>query len=467
MQRKVVSVVRNCSLSLVFSINSVMLSATLAGRENSIRPFHGAKGVPLQDIKLSWPAIESACGYSVYLSSDEETVSSAGKSTQGVWLGDATATTLDSGQLTAGTNYFWRVDATVKGKTIRGAVWSFTATKSSIVTRLNGGKPIIHAETPGALVKEQLNINGPSVIRVPDWIPPEKRADPSAVYYLYFAHHQGKYIKLAWAKHIEGPYTVFNPGKGVLHIADLTGSLEGHVASPDVHLDVKRRQVSMYLHVSKRFGGQRTIVAVSNFGLSFKSPNSWKVRLGSFYFRTFEYKGDLYAIANSGVIWKARNPEDPWNPDANGDGKPDLDLEEEYHHLWINIDNRLSLPQAPKERLRHSALRLRGDLLDIWTSPKRSARERILHGTIDLTVPGGAEAWTLANVRDVLEPEMLWEGVDLPLKKSAMHSQTGVRQLRDPYVFTDIDGKSYLFYSGRGEEGIGIGILNETMNGRR
>ena len=98
------------------------------------------------------------------------------------------------------------------------------------------------------------NINGPSLIRVPDWLPPEKRADPQALYYLYFAHHNGQYIHMAWAKKVEGPYRLFNPGAGVLSLcrpeAVLTtnGSLlviamnenagfGGHIASPDVHVD--------------------------------------------------------------------------------------------------------------------------------------------------------------------------------------------------------------------------------------
>ena len=51
------------------------------------------------------------------------------------------------------------------------------------------------------------NINGPSLIRVPDWI-------PSALgkYYLYFAHHQGTYIRLAYADQLEGPWRLYSPG---------------------------------------------------------------------------------------------------------------------------------------------------------------------------------------------------------------------------------------------------------------
>ena len=41
------------------------------------------------------------------------------------------------------------------------------------------------------------NINGPSLIRVPNWI-----HNPLGQYYLYFAHHQGKFIRMAYADHL-------------------------------------------------------------------------------------------------------------------------------------------------------------------------------------------------------------------------------------------------------------------------
>jgi len=45
------------------------------------------------------------------------------------------------------------------------------------------------------------NINGPSLIRVPSWLP-----NPLGSLYLYFANHQGKSIRLAYADDIEGPW---------------------------------------------------------------------------------------------------------------------------------------------------------------------------------------------------------------------------------------------------------------------
>ena len=38
------------------------------------------------------------------------------------------------------------------------------------------------------------NIQGPSLIRVPGWVP-----NPLGRYYLYFADHKGSYIRLAYA----------------------------------------------------------------------------------------------------------------------------------------------------------------------------------------------------------------------------------------------------------------------------
>ena len=72
--------------------------------------------------------------------------------------------------------------------------------------RLNNGNPIIEPDmfTDSS---DGRNINGPSMIRIPDWIPANRRANPNAQYYLYFGHHSGDYIRMAWSSNIEGPYT--------------------------------------------------------------------------------------------------------------------------------------------------------------------------------------------------------------------------------------------------------------------
>ncbi|MEE9374673.1 MAG: hypothetical protein V3V00_16580, partial [Saprospiraceae bacterium] len=67
-------------------------------------------------------------------------------------------------------------------------------------------RPIIHTDMHARLRQEAdqygyNNINGPSLIRVPDWI--EK---PMGKYYLYFAHHKGKFLRLAVADNVAGPW---------------------------------------------------------------------------------------------------------------------------------------------------------------------------------------------------------------------------------------------------------------------
>ena len=51
------------------------------------------------------------------------------------------------------------------------------------------------------------NINGPSLIRAPDWL-----GEPLGRYYLYFADHKGAYIRLACADTLTGPWRVYTPG---------------------------------------------------------------------------------------------------------------------------------------------------------------------------------------------------------------------------------------------------------------
>mgnify|MGYP006155857119 CR=1 FL=1 len=65
-------------------------------------------------------------------------------------------------------------------------------------------RPII---TPSLYPTIGQNIQGPSLIRVPEWI-----EDPLGTYYLYFADHKGRYIRLAYADDLLGPWHVHPPG---------------------------------------------------------------------------------------------------------------------------------------------------------------------------------------------------------------------------------------------------------------
>ena len=59
--------------------------------------------------------------------------------------------------------------------------------------------PIVHGGLAGLEGEIGANINGPSLIRVPHWI-----ESPLGRYYLYFAHHGGHYIRMAYGDSLMG-----------------------------------------------------------------------------------------------------------------------------------------------------------------------------------------------------------------------------------------------------------------------
>ena len=68
-------------------------------------------------------------------------------------------------------------------------------------------------------------------------------------------------------------------------------------------------------------------------------------------------------------------------------------------------------------------------------------------------------AWRASEPVAVLEPEMGYEGANLPLQPSARGwAPEAVRQLRDPGVYRE-EGGTYLLYSVAGEQGIAIAEL--------
>ena len=92
-----------------------------------------------------------------------------------------------------------------------------------LVALLCGAATLVAAQTgPGVRVERFLdspiitpslhpsigeNIQGPSLIRVPDWV--ENRL---GTYYLYFADHKGRYIRLAYADDLLGPWQIHPAG---------------------------------------------------------------------------------------------------------------------------------------------------------------------------------------------------------------------------------------------------------------
>lgn len=327
-------------------------------------------------------------------------------------------------------------------------------------------QPIVDRATfERAGVPEQAgNINGPSLVRVPDFIAPADRVDPRAVYYLYFAHHGGKSIRLAWASDVRGPWTLHAPGVLPLDASAagygrLIGRgilLHDHIASPDVHVDSVNQRLIMYFHAPTRLQDRRpapleqcSFVATSRDGLS------WQVKpsiLGYFYFRVFTVRGRHFAVSNKGFIYRA--PEG-WSIDAEDHVDPALSA-------WENVGNpfvlHLLLGRAGSARHpRHTAVRsIDNDTLECFCTRVGDAPERLQWCLLD-TAHDDPRRWLLrSEFVDLLAPELPWEGIKHPNEPSKIGAQVGVRQLRDPGYFRDIDRSEYLLYSGAGEESLGI-----------
>ena len=260
------------------------------------------------------------------------------------------------------------------------------------------------------------NVNGPSLIRVPDWV-----ESPLGKYYLYFGHHQGDYIRLAYAADLAGPWTMHRPG--VLDLAD--SHFLSHVASPDLIVLEQGHEIRMYYHGCglPDGGPQAERVAVSSDGLHFTAREEI---LGRPYWCVFWWDGYWYGFSMRGLVYRS---EDGLTAFEEG---PDLG--------------------APN--MRHPAVKLDRDVLTVLYSVAFDCPEHLVMSTVKLT-PNWLD-WQLCEPVTVLEPEMDYEGAGLPLEPSrrgAIHE--AARQLRDPCIFEE-GGRTYLLYSVAGEQGIAI-----------
>jgi hypothetical protein len=85
------------------------------GQASSPSPSNSATGVSIT-ADLSWSAGSGATSHDVYF----------GTSSPGTSQGNQTATTFDTGTMSNGTTYYWRIDEINAGGTTTGTVWSFT-----------------------------------------------------------------------------------------------------------------------------------------------------------------------------------------------------------------------------------------------------------------------------------------------------------------------------------------------------
>ncbi|MBI90473.1 MAG: hypothetical protein CMQ48_00925 [Gammaproteobacteria bacterium] len=313
------------------------------------------------------------------------------------------------------------------------------------VTRLLD-KPVIGPDIHPSI---GVNIQGPSLIRVPNWV-----ENPLGKYYLYFADHKGLYIRLAYADNLTGPWQVHEPGS--LRIEDsyftptrpeiseeaLAEMIEGrrasgsrtshdlafeltqpHIASPDVHVNEDSQQIIMYYHGLEGPGFQHSRVATSNDGINFTAGSE---NIGRTYMRAFKYEQRTYALAMPGQFYRSENG-------------------------FTNFEEgpRLFVPN-----MRHSAVVVRDNYLYVFWTRVGDAPESIMLSTIDLR-PDWTK-WQVSEERVVLRPERNWEGADAPVEPSVRSTAYGhVNQLRDPALYIE-DDVVYMLYAVAGESGIAL-----------
>ncbi len=300
-----------------------------------------------------------------------------------------------------------------------------------------------------------VNIQGPSLIRVPDWV--EGRL---GTYYLYFADHKGSYIRLAYADALTGPWHIHVPG--ALRLADsgflvsppevspeqlerfealfrarnvayshdvLSEVTTPHIASPDVHVDPVGRRILMYFHGLEAAGHQVSRLAVSANGLDFTALPEV---IGRPYMRIFQHGGMHHALAMPGLLSRSA--------DGIGGFEPG--------------------PTLFNPNMRHCAVLKRGDELLVFWTQVGDAPESILLSRVDLR--GDWQGWRDGPPQTVLRPEFDWEGAAAPKLASRRSTAYGVvNQLRDPAIFQE-DGQIYLLYAVGGEAGIAIARLDIT-----
>jgi hypothetical protein len=307
--------------------------------------------------------------------------------------------------------------------------------------------PLVTLATSASLGDD---IAGPTVIRVPGWID-----HPLGRYYMYFAHHMGGFIRLAYADALTGPWKIYEPG--VLSVRDTAffrpqpdpvENLENfytHVASPDIYVDEVNRRLVMWTHGWWTDGkmwpvgepaarawardngyGQYTQSSESRDGLRF---DTHPAITRTSYLRVFPYGGTFFGMARLGLLFTSNDAFAEFEAGTNP-------------FRGTQYAN----------RVRHVAVARRGDLLYIFFTAIGDAPEHLSVTTMDLRADW--KTWRVSPPVDLLAPAASYECANLPDVPSEAGDIKGpAKQFRDPGVFEE-DGRTFLFYSFCGEQGI-------------
>jgi len=315
------------------------------------------------------------------------------------------------------------------------------------------------------------NISFPTLITVPDWI-----QNPLGKYYLYYSHHVGKSIKMAYSNSLEGPWKryggdvlpIYRSGL-VIYEENISSAFDlfsycslsemialnstinqnkkdfenqndsrllykpnrPHIASPEIYIDNKNQVIRMYYHGIVSGSIQKTKIALSKDGLLFIPTTETSIQS---YARIFKHKEYFYALSSPGLLYRSKN------------GLKNF----ENRKRWL-LD----------EKTRHNSVLLVDEKLYIFYSRVGDAPERILYTSVDLNSDDWNK-WSIGPSFELIKPEKNWEGFGLKISPSLRGEiPFPVNQLRDPYVFKDKSENFFLIYTAAGENSIGIVELKQ------
>lgn len=380
------------------------------------------------------------------------------------------------------------------------------------VTRFDDNPIIETSEAIGDIV------NYPSVIEVPSWID-----DPLGEYYCYFSHKNGKYIRLAYADSVTGPWEIYSPGTLRLEETPFVG----HIASPNVHVDDDNELIRLYYHGETRIrdlvstAGRNTDYRRDHYNYRPRSlPHRVLFETGRYVVNTLETKRAAKRSRQrgsdtaSGQSTQTDQPTETAQTDTSvlsslvenapykrllrgsrlippavqetrqavsTDGRSFTADSPILGPSWFAVfryDGRYfamgrdgyvyesSAPDTAFSRRRnlfsghsHFGVHVSGDELEVYYSRTAESPECILRTRIGLAPT--VDEWELGETTTVLCPELPYEGVDIAPELSTERSPwERRRELRDPHVFVD-DGTKYLFYVVGGESGIAVAELTE------
>lgn len=290
--------------------------------------------------------------------------------------------------------------------------WFAEMTAISSFERLGDGPMIPH----GRSWRIGKSVCGPSLVRVPPWAYPRLGS-----YYMYFAHHRGRTIRMAAAETLTGPWRLLRPP---LSLPDTP--YRDHIASPDVVIDNGAREFHLYYHggESPDLATHSESLAVSSDGLHFEHHVA---HLGPPYWRVFRHAGLWYGLVMPGRLFRSHSG-------VQGFHEGPTILGASTRHSAVIV-------VAPQRAL-------------IFFSRIGDAPEHIRMAGVSLD--GDWRTWRAEHVGPVLCPRGFGEGAHLPVTPSRSGAPTEPQQeLRDPSALAD-GQYLYLAYAAGGERGIGM-----------